>query len=262
MRIVNKLETTTEFNSLIKFVDFYKFIDFLVNSSFHFTRLDKFEDKSEAISQRQLAAFFQHKVHFPPTRVRELKLDVRQKRYFASCWFSGDRESIGMWNIYSNPNSVAIKFGLNEFCELWRMENFKVSPGKQYIENMFIDKIHYKNYLSVDGVLNFKEESKIIGFQKDLSFSHEKEVRVLIKRKTKNNIILGKLSPDEIKFFKVTPKINILKNLTFEVIFHPQMQCWQKANIEKLVKAYRFKGIITRPSELAIFFEDIPNTKI
>lgn len=243
------------FPSLVKFLDLNKFLDFLVNANFHFTRLDHFEDKMEGISQSQLSKYLQYKLKLPkPTRL-ELKLSVRQKRYFASCWFSGQRESISMWNLYSNSSSIALKIDFEKFKQILDSPNITIQPNMDWINSIHVDKIHYKNYLNKKSVENFNDEGEILGFHKDECYSHEQEVRILIKSKNKYEVENKSYQPDKIHFYKFKPMVKLIKNeVPMKVIFHPHMNHWQKENIKKLINGYRFKNITTQDSELTKFF--------
>lgn len=261
MEIKNKL-TIDQNSSILRYMDLPKLLDFLRTGSFHFTRLDNFIDKSEAISQRQLAKYLKYIIEVPDSNKMELDLDTRQKRYFALCWFSANRESFGMWNSYSNTSSVALKISFGNFNSLWIEKNLKFSPSSNWIDSIHINKISYKDYLSELGVEGFKDEVKIMGFQKDESFSHEKEIRVLIKCKGKIKIVnkIKYLKNNPILYFRVIPK-NI-KSISLQIIFHPMMEEWQKVNIKDLVKTYGYEKIQCIDSEVSKLLIPILTTKM
>lgn len=250
MKIHNKLTNTTGYPNLLRFMDLTKLLDFLITGTFHFTRLDQFEDKSEGISRQQLAKFFEHDISITAERKRELPLIDRQKRYFATCWFSGIRESVGMWNLYSNSSSIALKIPITTFTSIWKEANLNFSTAEKWIDHIYINQIFYKDYFSALDVDNFKEETKIIGFQKDDCFEHEKEVRVLIKVKGqvegKKEKLLYKEAP--LPFIKI--KIANIKSLKLQILFHPLMANWQKENIKNLISEYGYKNITCIDSEV------------
>ena len=247
MEIHKKLEINKDYQTLMRYMDISKFLDFLITGSFHFTRLADFEDKSEAISQRQLIKYFKHDIDLGITKKSELKLGDRQKRYFANCWFSGKRESIGMWSIYANRSSIALKISFDDFMSFWTVENLTVNKAKEWIDHIYIDRVYYKNYLSGKDILKFKDETKIIGFQKDVSYEHEKEIRVLLKCCGIREEVL--FSTQNIFNFKIKP-LNII-DVPIKLIFHPLMSDWEKGNIKQLIKKYDFLNIQVCDSEVS-----------
>lgn len=249
MEIKNQLNKE-DFPVLFKFIDLSKLIDFLITGKFHFTRLDYFEDKSEAISQRQLAKSFEHNIPFPFQIFPEIAIEIRQKSYFASCWFGANRESVAMWNLYSDINSVALRFNFDDFNSIWEKENIQISPSFKKIDKIYINKMVYKDYFNINDALTFKNENNIIGFHKDKSFEHEKEVRILIKMITKRNSPTNfeYIENKSVEFYKIK---NIkIKTIPFEIVFHPKMHDWQKENIKKLILKYKYKNIKCTDSEI------------
>lgn len=258
MEIINSLNKI-EFPVLLKYVNLSKLIDLLISGSFYFTRLDHFEDKSEAISQRQLAKSFEHNIKFTRSFINELSLESRQRLYFASCWFGAKRESVGMWNLYSDSNSVALRFKIKDFNFLWQNNFIKVKPSREKIDKIYINKIEYKDYFDINDALSFKDENKILGFHKDKSFEHEKEVRVLIKMFSQKRIGNSRIEIENnnVEYYKI--KNTKIKTIPFEIIFHPKMSFWQKENIKKLIKKYGYSKIECMDSELMKLLNPINN---
>ncbi len=258
MTIYNKLTNKKDYPNLMRFMDLTKLLDFLISGTFHFTRLDQFEDKSEGISRQQLAKFFEHDISITAERKKELTLVDRQKRYFATCWFSGIRESVGMWNLYSNSSSIALKIPINTFLSIWKDANLNFSTAEKWVDRIYINQIFYKDYFNAQDVDKFKEETKIIGFQKDDCYEHEKEVRILIKVKGKvdgkKGAILYKETP--LPFIKI--KVLNIKAIKMQILFHPLMANWQKENIRNLISEYGYKNITCIDSEVTKLLNTIP----
>lgn len=252
----NNEEYKRDFPFLFRFFSLPKFIDLIITRSFHFSRLDKFTDKSEGISQRQLAKYFKHKIKFKSKRI-ELNLEKRQKLYYACCWYSAERESIAMWDLYSDPSSIGLRLSYNNFIKLFCPDKLIFKPTKKLINYYYINKISYKNYLNIKDVEDFKDETKVIGFQKDKSFEHEKEVRVLLKCRNgvyeKNDFN----SISDYEFFKVKPLH--FQEIPFRVIFNPKMKASEKSNIKKLLKMYDLTNFKCKSSELTRFFKGFEN---
>jgi hypothetical protein len=255
MEIHRNLKSDDGFTSLMRFMSFNKLLDFLITGSFHFTRLCDFEDKSEAISQRQLAKHFNHDLEFKPSYKKELNYKTRQKRYFANCWFSSVRESIGMWSIYSDRTSVALKIDYHDFMKLWSEENIEVKKNRNWISHIYINKVFYKNFLSSEDIMRFKDETKIIGFQKDVSYAHEKEVRALIK--CHGILDHEKFEDHKVQFIKMNFKN--LSGLSLQLIFHPLMNDWEKNNLKTLIDKYEYKNISCIDSEVTPLLKGLEN---
>jgi hypothetical protein len=259
MTIHNKLVNKKHYPTLMRFMDLTKLLDFLISGTFHFTRLDQFEDKSEGISRKQLAKFFDHDISITAERKRELPLIDRQKRYFATCWFSGIRESVGMWNLYSNSSSIALKIPIKTFLNIWEESNLSFLPSNNWIDRIYINQVFYKDYFSPKAVDNFKEETKIIGFQKDVCYEHEKEVRVLIKVKGQLEEKAGKVLYKENPLPFVKTKISSIIKIKMQILFHPLMPNWQKTNIKNLIAIHGYKNITCADSEVTRLLKTIPN---
>lgn len=117
------------------------------------SRLDKFEDILEGMTENdlKLLAFTDgipqlEKIskELPQLQREQLQLfkiksldeinrttALSQKSQFASCWHYCDRESLAMWDFYSQPNGFVIKIKpeilhkhvLNEFMRLYESSN-------------------------------------------------------------------------------------------------------------------------------------------
>lgn len=245
---VNRLSIKNENENLIRFIDIHKLISFLSSSEFNFTRIDKFNDKLEAISEMQLAQ--ELNLLLDANRIREEQnLIDRQMSYYALCWFLNHRESIAMWDLYSNSSSVALKINIKEFNEIWEyiINDKSLVP----VNRIYVNRVQYIDFKSNNILKIFNENEKVLGFHKDISFEHEKEVRVLIKCRKKPN--------SKIDNFKI--KSEKIRNIKIDLIFHPEMEEWKKDNIKKLVKNYQFENITCKNSELEMFYNLRTKTK-
>jgi hypothetical protein len=171
----------------------------------------------------------------------EMPLKIRQQKYFISCWLIHHRESVAMWNAYSDENGIALKFKASDLIAAIG-ENIDNTNENEKMKTLYHGRIVYKDFFNPDDRMNLKDEVPIIGFQKDLSFEHEKEYRFLIKQDTHN------FKENDIPFVKM--KIEKFKKLKFNLIFHPKMEPWKKENIKSVIKALGSKSIIINDSEL------------
>ncbi|MBS1495085.1 MAG: DUF2971 domain-containing protein [Bacteroidetes bacterium] len=252
MELKNNLLDVKEFPYVVRFLNLPKLLDLLISEKLYFSRLDSFKDKSEAISHQQLIKLLYPKIFFVSPK-KEMDLEKRQRSYFATCWFGSKRESFAMWNLYSDSSSVAIKYKLRNFNKLWELNNIEFDCDSDWINRIFIDKMIYKDYL------NEKEITKdtrhgIMGLYKDQSYSDEKEVRVLIKCKGRITQGKQKLTWEEQNVNAIKLALVNLKDVPFEILFHPEMKETHKRNIEDLVKKYNFQNVECKDSELSKLF--------
>ena len=248
MNIKNVGTKLTENNYLWGYFDFHKFLSLFIEESIFFSRMDKMEDVNEGISLNQLLLKYgadvermKAKSNKENSKRTEMPLETRQKKYFISCWLIHHRESVAMWNAYSDENGIALKFKASDLITTIS-ENTKNTKVNEKMKTLYHGRIAYKDFFNPDDRMNLKDEVKIIGFQKDISFEHEKEYRFLIKQDTHN------FKEDDIPFVKM--KIQKFKKLKFDLIFHPKMEPWKKENIKSVIKALGSKSITIKDSEL------------
>jgi len=208
---------------LWRYFDLHKLISFLSSGSLFFSRMDKFEDLNEGISRNQL---YDHYKEEQRKEGGELPLEIRQKRLFASCWFYGKRESVAMWNLYASGDGVAIRIKAKSLLDEFRNERISVDSPDQ-IGRAYLGPVFYKDFLDPADIAAFKEETRVIGFQKDKSFEHENEFRFLIRQRYDQ--------PDDAFLDFISVKIDEFDELPFQLLFHPKMLAWQKANVGELL---------------------------
>ncbi len=248
MNIKNVGTKLTENNYLWGYFDFHKFLSLVIEESIFFSRMDKMEDVNEGISLNQLLLKYgadvermKAKSNKENSKRTEMPLETRQKKYFISCWLIHHRESVAMWNAYSNENGIALKFKASDLITTISENTINTNQNEK-MKTLYHGRIAYKDFFNPDDRMNLKDEVPIIGFQKDLSFEHEKEYRFLIKQDTHS------FKEDDIPFVKM--KIQNFKKLKFDLIFHPKMEPWKKENIKNVIKALVSKNISIKDSEL------------
>jgi hypothetical protein len=244
----NKEYEFTEDQFLWRYMDLHSLIYFLGSENIFFSPLHSFFDPLEGIAEKHLKDknFVQALNHLkekdeglPKESKEELEeekdeikerfksgLEEIQKTYFASCWYLGVRESLAMWDTYSNKDSVAIKFNPTDLCDTI------LASGKEVENEDFHLMVHGKvEYFKIspfdpqdEGLKNAGHRFK--GFLKDLSYKHEEEFRFLTVQN--NN---GKTY----SFFELSLKN--LENLDFFVVTHPYMEPWKYDNIYSILKS-------------------------
>ncbi|MBP6023606.1 DUF2971 domain-containing protein [Ferruginibacter sp.] len=244
---LNISEPKAKSQFLWKYFDIHRFIYFLTEEKLFFTRLDKFEDPYEGVATKVLReqVKLNEQLHtsadLKKTKGRAAKyikqvliktietgipnqIIEKQKRQYVNCWFSGDRESMAMWNLYSSPDSVAIK------VKFTNIKNELNESFKQLIENngnrisIIGDEITYLELNPFNPSLP-KQNLKYSALKKDKPFEYENEYRFLI-------ITIDRL--DKVESFYTIP-LDIEK-LDLKIIAHPNMESWKYENINKLIE--------------------------
>lgn len=252
---------------LWKYFDLHKFISLITSKSFHLTRLDKFEDKREGISPIHLL----HKNYkkdldnhpmFDSIRnlmtidtlgnemnIIELELKKIQRFNFANCWFIGrkDIESVAMWNLYSDPKSLAIRIKYSDFKSNI-LKNGYMTYG--YPKELICSPIKYLNFQDKNDISEYTNNIWDSVFIKDSSFAHEKEFRIIARENkreipeinykpniSRNHIEKSYNSSNNYSGIKM-----VLKNFEdykFEVVHHPKSSDWIKENINEIIKKFK-----------------------
>ena len=254
---------------LWRYIDLHKFLSFIFYKSLHFSRLDQFEDKKEGISLKQV--YYQNlkkmlgnhqkfkgirKIMTVDTLATEInqiedELNIIQRFNFANCWFLGNRntESAAMWNLYSNPDSIAIKINYHDF------KNSIIENG---IENnddeseIICGPVEYFDFQQTTDFMAHSINLKDSVFQKDISFEHEKEYRLIIREKTreipeihyKPNLsrkVTEEIFNSNFNYCGIDLKLNNFEKYNFEIIYHPKAQNWIKENIKTIAELSNIK---------------------
>ena len=193
-------------NYLWKYMDIHKFLYLIREKKIYFARLDDLEDLNEGVSERNLRIQFETQgiINIPESNLnRELypteesKQDLRsqskmaqnianrdaaisQKQQFASCWFLGERESYAMWNLYSNHESVAVRFKPGDLLD--RVAKYvQNNVSHSFIETIVCSKVEYLPLFppEYDGNKIKNPAQSYVGLRKDTSYIGENEYRML-----------------------------------------------------------------------------------
>ncbi|HET6245004.1 MAG: hypothetical protein H0V01_13095 [Bacteroidetes bacterium] len=215
---------------LWRYVDLKKFLSFLIDKKLHLKRLDHFEDKDDGIFGNLL--LLKHKfgdkkkLNKIIVDTEEFKLRELQKKLFASCWFVGNRESMAMWKLFSNPDSVAVRIKYKDLKNLFKNNNY--SCNGHNIESITLGKVQYYDYQKTrrNSIL-YKTES-LFAFSKDESFSNEREFRIVVKTKPES-----KESSNGIDLI-----LTHFITLPFEIVFHPKAENWGVKNLSDIMNKF------------------------
>ena len=222
---------------LWRYLDFTKFISLLETSNLFFTRSDRFDDPFEgargfkhqyseayeAIEKFKILEIktryqqegkltpsnteLQHIVNKEMLAVREKYTKLRET-VFISCWHANEKESEGMWKLYTSVLSqgVAITTSVEHLCNSINDPNFQI--GKV-------------NYISYEKPLTFQQ--KPYWYKRD-AFKHEQEVRVVILDNTLKEY--GK-------------NVSVDLNTMIDAVYvSPTAQSWFADLVEKVCRRY------------------------
>jgi hypothetical protein len=229
---------------LYKYMDLHRLIYFLHTGKLFFSPLSYFDDPLEGISENLLY----NKLHTDDepersdTEKRQRKnhfykeyLEKVQQTLFASCWFLGTRESLAMWEAYSNNDSVAIRFDPEHLCEVM-ISNFKKIDDSDF-ELMVHGKVEYFKLSPFDPNDETLKNGghKFNGFIKDLSYKHEEEFRFLLMQTKETR---------HCRFYEFTP--GKLSDIDFTVISHPYMEDWKYNNISNILSQHSLEDRLVK----------------
>lgn len=178
---------------LWRYQDFTKFVSLIDSGKLFFTRADQFEDifegargfnfQKEAIyakmdtmlrlrvKSRLIASGLKDPSEGEIRKELEkemesdiLKQEERRKNYFISCWHASDRESEGMWKLYTTAveQGVAIQTTMERLCKSLSHPDFEIGE------------VIYKSFEEP-----LDSTCIPIWYKRD-AFKHENEVRVVI----------------------------------------------------------------------------------
>jgi len=142
-----------------------------------------------------------------------------QKSSFLTCWFAEQRESVAMWNLYSNDDGVAVKIPFGKLCRQLRIEK------NDNISAYYGGRLVYQDFKNIYKSTADKKVGKV-ALRKDHSFAHESEFRFVVRTKDHHLAIAG-----------IDSQPLNLKKLGMQVICHPRMPEWKKRNVKNLLEA-------------------------
>jgi len=246
---------------LWRYLSIHKFVAFITKKTLLFSRLDLFQDPFEGVTTRLIKERFLAKLTPDKERLnpkipladREQMIKakeaverrynkeamLKQKTQYVNCWFKGSRESMTMWNIYSNNTGVAIKIEGRKLINY--LNNIIDLQPLLYPNHKFI--CGNVKYFRLNPVDMFEKVTgvKYSALKKDKSYEYENEYRFLIvtpRSELEKNPFVIELNITN-TFFENT-----------EVICHPEMPEWQFENITNLCKDVKFNKISKSKIEL------------
>ncbi|MED1409795.1 DUF2971 domain-containing protein [Bacillus paramycoides] len=172
---------------LWRYMDFTKLVSLLSTCTLYFPRSDQFKDVFEGkiygYGEEDVRITIEELIEFPNASENFKKhsksivdqvvksvydrSEKDKKRVFVNCWHLNEYESAAMWELYlKNEEGIAIQTTFNKIKKSLDACEEEIFIGKV----KYIDPIKYKN-LNTSFIEPF--------FTKRMSFSHEKEVRLV-----------------------------------------------------------------------------------
>jgi hypothetical protein len=231
---------------LWRYFDIHKFISLIQTNTIRFSRMDTFEDPLEGIPLRALLTYRtkldpdlmegismselildpQLRDLVPPQLQAKLRsINAIQKSTFLTCWFAEQRESVAMWNLYSNTDGVAVKIPFGKLATKLRVAAEGVSAFYGgMVEYLDLNKL----FILPSG--NDVQQIKV-ALRKDHSFNHECEFRFVLRMKDHRNELSG-IESAPLDF----------RQLGMKVVCHPRMSAWKRQNIKTLLSEYQLES--------------------
>ncbi len=230
-------------------MDIHKFLDFLNTTELSLTRMDLFEDPLEGIPLKTLIQFSKDadrdlltdhrlsEIIINQKLLEECSSELReqiklvttiQKSSYVSCWFCSDTESMAMWNLYSNPDSLAVRFKRNILIDLTRSAYNKTRLQNLTIRSGYCGMVEYQKFDSINYHSNTDDfkVAKVV-FRKEKSYEHENEFRIVVRTQKTDS------PPSQIRL-----NIESLNHLGIKFITHPKMKEWKKENIKRELERF------------------------
>lgn len=160
-----------------------------------------------------------------PLQARLKSINAIQKTSYVTCWFADKRESVAMWNLYSNADGVAVKIPFG------KLKNQLKINWNEKISAYYGGLVTYQDFQEIYSKPTGGKVAKV-ALRKDVSYSHEREFRFVVRTKDHHSEITG---------FESLP-IDLSK-LDMKVICHPRMPEWKKENIKTLLAIHQLRDV-------------------
>ena len=246
---------------LWRFVDIHKLFHFILNQEIVFSRFDCFNDPLEGLSLEQIN-HLDHLSSLPDKKAinPELGKDIiqqvltarksipfqtkqyqrSQKVQFASCWYKNNSQSWAMWNQYSNNEGFAIRINGKHLLERLSVGLNLYHLRNKNVDDAMIGIVEYLPLWPFDRRVTYKDNNRSLysGFKKDLSYTHENELRFIV--------VLNKIKRNK----NLPLKMPIDSDLDIKIFANPKMDSWKFETFRCLMKKLNFNLNLVEKSEL------------
>jgi len=245
---------------LWRYIDLHKLIDLAINQELHFTRTDKFSDPFEGVTYKLIAERFiakksnmtnpaiNEKIRKAHNRDNKLTLEnyekvslTKQRTQFINCWIKSDRESVAMWYLYSNSDSVAIKARPRDLIDYFK-RNLELQPYYFPKYEFVCGSITYCRLNPID-LYEKVTLPRYSSFKKDVAYDFEKEFRFLIATPTSE----AESNPE---FFRYKISRDFIELI--EIVCHPEMEQWKFNNMKRICEILKLPEPTMSKTEMRI----------
>jgi hypothetical protein len=214
---------------LLKFLSFENTNKFLQTGNLWFARADKFGDKMECVSIRDL------KLASPPIE----EIEKRKRKHLISCWHLSTNESLAMWDTYvaeiNKRRVLAVRFDTDLLLK--RVVN---QPNKPIIsggiKKLIAGKVHYKNLLKGSKELSNADMVTYVAFRKEYVFKYESEFRFVIQLK------------NEFDEEGLNYNIGEVSDLPFKILVNPLLESAEYLRIKEKLLSGPYKDKVEESS--------------
>lgn len=246
----------SENDYLWKYMDIYKFFSFLLNKQLYFTRLDNFEDPLEGLTDKLIGLITEYdsiyklenlnpsftdterlSIHSNKNNLKKIilsEIELQQKSQFASCWHIANKESIAMWKLYSDKNSIAIRFKPSELID--KMIKKAERDTNEDFAMFIYGCVDYVDMWPCDLFDNKKTHIEYVAFKKDLSYKHEDEFRFVIVVKPECYQ----------KYENFNCNIGDIDIGSFQIFASPFMDSWKYEVLKKMLINHSIENRLTK----------------
>jgi Protein of unknown function (DUF2971) len=244
---------------LWRYSDLKGFLTFITSNELYFNRIDKFEDgrEGENLYFTKIREELSKKGKTDMEHLEFMKNheNLFQQTCYVNCWRNDDKESPMMWGLYAkNTEGVALKISHRDFLEFTKSLYFKLpiqevnkrlrmpisnsSKNKALKESyfLFLENVRYKDFdelLQSDSITVYN--NYIFGLMKDKIFTHEQEVRLVI-RDNDISVIQSEGSNDTKNIHGISLPYDKKLLKFFTLVFHPKVEPWYCLMIKNLLK--------------------------
>lgn len=200
----NTLNNTTKY--LYKFLSQENLKLFLASGSIWFSRADIFGDKMECVRIKDL---LKEKPDYEAIK-------ARKRKFLISCWHLADKESLVLWDTYSESvdkrRTTAIRFKREDLIFLMKEYAIKNHGNLFYRTTFTHGRVKYKELIGKDSKWLKDMVVNEPSFRKEEAFRYENEYRFVIK-------LVNEHSKEGYSY--VTKES---KNMPFKVIINPLLE--------------------------------------
>lgn len=255
---------------LWKYMDLFKFLNFIRHKELYFSSLNDFDDVYEsvgkvnsyflgAIKQTAEIKLKDRNPAIEPDYFEQRSFDIidslhalskDRARYFANCFYSAENESVAMWNLYSGVQGIAIRFNATSLYKFIKDYYYKKLEKDYYLiaNKVRYEKVLYHKVYDENGILkSWLNDISGTPLVKDEAYIHENEYRFIFEKRS------GTVG-------RPIVKLDDFSQIEFSVFVQSNIEDWKFTLIDELLAEAKIKsdaikskiitkGLVTKISE-------------